>query len=75
MRGRVKRLEDKGHLEACPTCGGKIIVGEEQEDGTVVWEGDGPCGECGSRPTHSSQVTRIVVVYGDAEGGEGPSWP
>lgn len=75
LKDRVKKLEGKGRPGGCPACGSKIIIGEEQEDGTVVWDGDGPCAECGSRLEHSSQVTRIVVVYDDVKGGEGPSWP
>ncbi len=75
LKDRLRRLEGKGPPEGCPACGGKIIIGEQQDDGTVVWDGDGPCEECGSPPTQSGHVTRIVVVYGDAEGGEGPSWP
>lgn len=63
LKDRLRRLEGKGPPEGCPGCGGKIVVGERQGDGSVVWDGDGPCEECGSVATRSSRVTRIVVEY------------
>lgn len=75
LKDRVKKLEGKGPPKGCPACGGKIIIGERQDDGSVVWEGDGPCGECGSIATGSGQVTRIVVEHGPPLAGDGPVYP
>lgn len=77
LKDRLRRLEGKGPPKGCPACGGKIIIGEEQDDGTVVWDGDGPCEECGSSAAHPEQITRIVVKYDPPIAGEedDPVWP
>lgn len=72
LKGRIRRLEERHGLaqdkERCPDCKGKIIWGEEQADGTVVYpEGGGPCSTCESRPADGS-IGRIIVCRSPAVG-------
>lgn len=79
LKDRIKKLEGRERPEGCPACGNRIILGERQDDGSVVWEDPGPCEECGSLPTRQGQITQIVVEYDPplAEDGdrEASAWP
>lgn len=63
LKGRIRRLERPKGPERCPECDDRIVTGREQEDGSVVWDGRGPCGACGSNPPGGG-IGRIVVGSG-----------
>ena len=62
LKDRIRRLEGAPEPERCPECGGKIILEEHREDGTVTYPHGPPCEACGSRgDAASGRIARIVV--------------
>ena len=81
LRDRVRRLEGpRGPEDRCPECGGRIILEEHHEDGTVAYPFGGPCSACGNAPPWPGAITKIVVRLGGRTGGDGEEneameWP